>query len=388
MRAVRVREPSDKASGSGRGGVNRANAKASETSVRWNGTMAGHGDAHYRRREVVEFSCRSSWRADGFACARPSKTKGDDEGKRREHDGAKREETAQTRTISLTPLPSHRGTHTRQGVLLYILAAFAVVPALSLSRADERLESMAAKESAVASDKLTPTMAKLGFPWDRIDPTINGTCGTHKCFFRHVNSIDGFVVSYETDSGEDQVLGWERGLALERDYGLKQLFYQEHPPRKIDLPGPVGNIRDKMKPHRKNGHYKNFAVAPHFRKMCCQEQIKEFDSVIQDRRGFANTLTGDVAKLEIALEERLWLKNDFQVIIDLDGNVHLIDLTRPCVGTICSSDEGSKKARMQHQIKVRRILNGLRSLSSAVSETENADERVLVKLCSPGGTTK
>lgn len=258
-----MREPSDKASGSGRGGVNRANAKASETSVRWNGTMAGHGDAHYRRREVVEFSCRSSWRADGFACARPSKTKGDDEGKRREHDGAQREETTQTRTISLTPLPSHRGTHTRQGVLLYILAAFAVVPALSLSRADERLESMAAKESAVASDKLTPTMAKLGFPWDRIDPTINGTCGTHKCFFRHVNSIDGFVVSYETDSGEDQVLGWERGLALERDYGLKQLFYQEHPPRKIDLPGPVGNIRDKMKPHRKHGHYKNFAVAPH-----------------------------------------------------------------------------------------------------------------------------
>ncbi|EJK67909.1 hypothetical protein THAOC_10985, partial [Thalassiosira oceanica] len=107
-----------------------------------------------------------------------------------------------------------------------------------------------------------------------------------------------------------------------------------------------------------------------FRKMCCREQIKEFDSVIQDRRGFANTLTGDVAKLEIALEERLWLKNDFQVIIDPNGR-----------------QGGPKWAKTQHQKKVRRVLNSLRSLSSAVSETENADESVLVKLCSPGGTT-
>ena len=94
---------------------------------------------------------------------------------------------------------------------------------------------------------------------------------------------------------------------------------------------------------------------------------------IQDKRGFADTLAGDIAKLEIALEEEPWLKNDFQAVIDPEGYVHLFDLTRPCVGSICSNEGAG-------------ILNGLRSLVLAVSGTEKVEGNELVKSCVPDGT--
>ena len=145
----------------------------------------------------------------------------------------------------------------KNSVLRYTLAAFVIVPALSLSRADGLIGSMAAKESAVVSDgtdRLTSTTTKLGFPWDQIDPFMNGLCGYFKCFFRHVNARDGFIVSHTTDSDEDQGLGWERGLALERHYGLKQPYYLGYPPQNVGVPGCVGNIQYEMSDSTSTAH--------------------------------------------------------------------------------------------------------------------------------------
>ena len=120
------------------------------------------------------------------------------------------------------------------------------------------------KVSHRALDSMTGLTTKLGwFPWDQINPFINGLCGMNKCFFRHVNSKDGFLVSYSKQDDEDQVLGWERGLALERDYGLKQPYYKEYPPQKIVIPGPVDGIQKKMTPHISRVSHWTYDIAPH-----------------------------------------------------------------------------------------------------------------------------
>ena len=83
----------------------------------------------------------------------------------------------------------------------------------------------------------------------------------------------------------------------------------------------------------------------------CREQTKEFNLAIQDRTGFADTLERDIAKFKIALEKEPWLMNDFQAIIDPEGYVHLFDLTRPCLGSICAN---------KTSVEIFEILNGLR----------------------------
>ncbi|EJK54608.1 hypothetical protein THAOC_25747 [Thalassiosira oceanica] len=304
--------------------------------------------ALHRRREAVESSCCSCQKAGGSAGARLSKPRGDDIGDEREHNGAEREEGVQTR-VKRAPW--------KYGI------------------------------QGNCAD-VAPTSKKLGFSWDQIDPSIDGLCGYFKCFFRHVNSRDGFIVSHTTDSDEDQVLGWERGLALERDYGLKQPYYQEHPPQRIVIPESIGNIQNEMSDSTSNLHLYSidariFIGIVHGE---CYGKIKEFSLAVQDRRGFAHTLTRDIARLEIALEKELWLKNDFQVIIDSDGWVHMIDLTSPCVGSICSKRLSTLSTREKwfHHQKVGFISNGLRALVSTISEAENIDENELVKACDPG----
>ena len=237
------------------------------------------------QEDAASCRLRSNRKAGGIAPhgahGGQSKPREDGDDEAREPSGAEREETVQTRTTSPTPSSYHRGGPTRKesGAILLLLAAFACVTALSLSRADMRLGRVTVKESA-NNPTLTPT-AKLGFPWDRIDPSIDGKCGMNKCFFRHVNSRDGIIVSF----GENLFLGWERGLALEKDYGLKQPCYQEHPPqiihvpfRKIHVPSRAGtrrvrrrnrgrklsrDIRKKMKRHGGNRKDITFSVAPH-----------------------------------------------------------------------------------------------------------------------------
>ena len=104
---------------------------------------------------------------------------------------------------------------------------------------------------------------------------------------------------------------------------------------------------------------------------------------IRDRRGFADTLTGDISKLGIALEEELWLKNDLQVIIDPEGYVHVIDLTSPCVGSTCTKTRFTLSAaeKMYHRQRIGFVLNALRSLIPAITDGENADENELVRSC-------
>ncbi|EJK64377.1 hypothetical protein THAOC_14893 [Thalassiosira oceanica] len=302
------------------------------------------------------------------------------------------------------------------------------------------------KVSHLAMESMTGLTTKLGwFPWDQIDPFLSGLCGMNKCFFRHVNSRDGLTVSYSKQDAEDQFLGWERGLALERDYGLKQPYYREHPPQKILIPGSVDGIQKKLKRHVNRASHWTHDIAPHLfigiayggeegtpvqrpnstlhkhtpdnslevtqvryihkphleYPRRCRKQINEFNLAIQDRRGFADTLAGDIAKLEIALEKEPWLKNDFQVIIDTGGFVHLFDLTRPCVGSVCLCVFTSFSAltRIIENLQpcvgsvcsnkgtVGNILNGLRSLVLlAVSETENDNKKELTKACVPDGT--
>ena len=219
------------------------------------------GGAHHRRREqTAEASCRSHRKTDGITAREDGEGEGCNRAEREERE---EEKTVQVQTRDMVSLPPHRrGAQKRRGVLL--LTAFSFVAALSLSRSVERLGSMTNKETDVSdeTDNLTLT-TKLGFPWDLIDPSIDGLCGLYKCFFRHVSSRDGFIVSYTTGDSEkggaeDQVLGWERGIALEREYGLKQPYYEEHPPQKIDIRGPVADdVRNIMKLQRNN------TIAPH-----------------------------------------------------------------------------------------------------------------------------
>ena len=127
--------------------------------------------------------------------------------------------------------------------------------------ADGRAHTL--KVSHLALESMTGLTTKLGFPWDRIDPFISGSCGMNKCFFRHVNSRDGFIVSYSKEDEEDQVLGWKRGLALERDYGLKQPYYREYPPQKIHIRRSVDVIQKKMKHHRNRAARWTHSIAVH-----------------------------------------------------------------------------------------------------------------------------
>ena len=90
---------------------------------------------------------------------------------------------------------------------------------------------------------------------------------------------------------------------------------------------------------------------------------------ILDRNGFADTLTGDIAKLETALEGEPWLRKDLQVIIDPKGHVHVIDLSAPCGGASCTNSNSTSAKR-----KVASIASSLRSFASAVSESEKVDK--------------
>ena len=115
-------------------------------------------------------------------------------------------------------------------------------------------------------------------------------------------------------------------------------------------------------------------MQPLYRRRRCREQIREFSLAIQDRRGFAETLAGDIAKLEIALQKEPWLMGDFQVIVDPDGHVNIIDLTRKF--------KDSTWKKRHHQQWLERIVNSLKSIVSAIS-AENIDEDELVESCPP-----
>lgn len=49
------------------------------------------------------------------------------------------------------------------------------------------------------------------FSWDQVDPSKKATCGFNKCFFRHRNGKDGYLVGLARHE-EDMTRGYERGM--------------------------------------------------------------------------------------------------------------------------------------------------------------------------------
>ena len=135
-----------------------------------------------------------------------------------------------------------------------------------------------------------------------------------------------------------------------------------------------------------NSRYFSHAVSQ--RKLPRADQGVQFGDSGQ---GFADTLTGDVVRLEIALEGELWLKNDLQALIDTESYVHIIDLKSPVglynmMSTTMASLVGSQSESQEnrHHQWVGSILNGLRSVVLAISDGENIDDVELVKSCDRG----
>ena len=81
---------------------------------------------------------------------------------------------------------------------------------------------------SAAKDDRRPSKS---FSWDQVDPSKKATCGFNKCFFRHRNGKDGYLVGLVRHE-EDMAMGYERAMMLER-YGLGHYYYSEYPPERV-----------------------------------------------------------------------------------------------------------------------------------------------------------
>ena len=78
-----------------------------------------------------------------------------------------------------------------------------------------------------------------------MDQWKKAKCGWNKCFFRHLNGIDGFLVGL-TRHKEDMTRGYERGIMLEARYGPGHYYYREHPPERIRVPRTMHELGQSM----------------------------------------------------------------------------------------------------------------------------------------------
>ena len=212
------------------------------------------------------------------------------------------------------------------------------------------------------------------FSWDQVDPSKKATCGFNKCFFRHRNGKDGYLVGLVRHE-EDMAMGYERAMMLER-YGLGHYYYREYPPERVrvskamhelgqglhqasikewkfyryiavnvftdllnatdtggmlmaeegtarddDYTLDVVRVRQATYPRLEWGDNPN-------RQDLCSTQFGKFHAAVLNRTASSERMHAEIRLLSDAMETERWMQKDFQVIIERTGRINHIDLDR------------------------------------------------------------
>lgn len=250
-------------------------------------------------------------------------------------------------------------------------------------------ESKREEAKTERSSRKTKTKPKT-FDWDWIEPSVLGTCGFSKCFFRskpvnlsiatgtnvkkgkHVSSNAeetygyGYLVAF--DENANLTMGWELAKYLKTKHGLHHLY--DSKPERIPVSRRLVNYTQKAilsKVEKKSYHKvsieefkkrlekvklitskRKLKSLPTFqiqrvkilpsktlewgftsrRNKRCRRKFPDFAAAIPDKFAFFHNLQKEAEILKKVLRQEEWIAYDFQLIIDREGRTYHIDLDR------------------------------------------------------------
>jgi len=273
-------------------------------------------------------------------------------------------------------------------------------------RGDLLLVSPTAADS-VAEDVLRPS---ISFSWDQVDPSKRATCGFNKCFFRHLNRKDGYLVGLVRHE-EDMTRGYERGVMLEEQYGLGHYYYREYPPERVRVPKAMHELAQGLyeAAHEEWSFYRNIAVneftnllngtdvggmltaeeetardddndeytfdvvrvrkatSPQLewgdnnnRRERCWTQFGKFHAAVSNRTASSERMHAEIRSLSDAMETERWMQKDFQVMIDTTGRINHIDLDRNPKEVLY---DDFQERRLYYVVHLERIADAIRKES-------------------------
>lgn len=194
-------------------------------------------------------------------------------------------------------------------------------------------------------------------------------CGWHKCFFRSKSNPQvGYLIARSTEMSSREKK--KRLQSLDLAYQLAKHLEQEYNIRHFLIAPPISLTVDKSLESRMNNNLKSETNRKNFKKRrfpkgsvafaekvkpapshalligCKESKLKLFHKVVDkfisrvhDKESFARQLTKSFAELRTVLLHEPCLLYDFQVLIDVKGNLYHLDFDR------CFSMRTAKKKK-------------------------------------------
>ncbi|KAL7538967.1 hypothetical protein ACHAXR_008912 [Thalassiosira sp. AJA248-18] len=212
-------------------------------------------------------------------------------------------------------------------------------------------------ETQQQHNNTTEDTATASIFWDSLDLLGEINCGKYKCLFhRKSNEQIAYLVGsnfrgYQFE--EEWNMTWKFAQYLRSTFHIKHL-YLEAPRRVMVLPTALETFTNrtwmkKSQPMYSGGHFasvQKVRLAPDPWKivMVTRKGFKSFyDEKVLNKSSFISTFRNDIENALGALEAAPLLAQDYQIIMDGEGNIYQFDLDRVFLGGVFMHSEFQKK---------------------------------------------